>query len=99
MIEGLIALLATFLAGTLLALAYLWHLRWSVGTLTRSARPGTRLATGLAIRLLTICVLFYAIGHVYGAVGIAAAIAGFLVVRTIVVKLAQAAISRAGDDA
>ncbi len=74
-----------FVAGAVLAAAYLWNLWSSVRGIGTARRPWMRLGGALALRLAVALGVFYALARLGGFAALLAAAGGFTVTRLIVV--------------
>lgn len=80
------ALASGLVVGMLLAATYLWLLTRSVRSLARARHPARRLLLGSLIRLLMVGAVFGGMLHVGNVPQALAAVVGFVMVRTVVVR-------------
>ncbi|GEM_PF-3587875 len=80
------ALASGLAAGMLLAAMYLWLLARSVRSLAHARHPGRRLLLGTLLRLVMVGAVFGGMLHVGNAPQALAAVAGFVIVRTAVLR-------------
>ena len=86
---GIAAWLVGAVAGGLLGIAFFAGLRLTVGALASTKRPALLMLASLFVRTLLAVVVFFALGRWAGWQGLAAALAGFLVVRTVLIARAR----------
>jgi F1F0 ATPase subunit 2 len=86
---GIAAWLVGGLAGGLLGLAFFAGLRLTVDALAHTKRPALLMIASLFVRTLLAVVVFFALGRWAGWQALAAALAGLLVARTVLIARAR----------